>query len=82
MNRKVIVYTQVTCKPCQEEKLWLKEHRIPFEERDVRINDVYFQEAIDLGASSTPVTLIEQDGQKQVVLGFDIVKLKELLDME
>ncbi len=48
--KKVIIYSQETCPPCHEEKLWLKENGIVFEERDIRKNDQYLQELIELGA--------------------------------
>lgn len=82
MNIKVIVYTQESCDPCEEEKFWLKENGIDFEERDVRKNFLYFREAINLGGSSTPITLIERSGLKQTVLGFDAIRLKQLLNEE
>ncbi|NGQ96024.1 glutaredoxin family protein [Brevibacillus sp. SYP-B805] len=82
MAQKVIIYTQVTCGPCQEEKLWLTQQGIPFEDRDIRANDAYLQEAINLGASATPVTVIEhEDGEKTVVFGFDRQKLQEALNL-
>ncbi|WP_139491928.1 glutaredoxin family protein [Brevibacillus dissolubilis] len=82
MSRKVIVYTQVTCGPCQQEKNWLKENGVAFEERDVRANDAFFNEAIQLGASSTPVTLIEEEnGDRSVIHGFDVDSLKQVLGL-
>jgi glutaredoxin len=82
MARTVIVYTQPTCGPCQEEKMWLTQQNIPFEDRDIRKNDAYFQEAIELGASMTPVTLIvKEDGERIVVHGFDKEQLKKALDL-
>ena len=51
---KVIIYTQDTCAPCHAEKLWLKENGIEYEERDIRKNDQYLREVINLGASIDP----------------------------
>lgn len=82
MAQSVIVYTQTTCGPCQEEKMWLSHHQIDFEDRDIRKNDAYFQEAINLGASMTPVTLIvKEDGEQIVIHGFDKEQLKKALDL-
>lgn len=53
MAQTVIIYTQKTCGPCQEEKMWLSQQNVAFEDRDIRENDAYFQEAIGLGASMT-----------------------------
>ncbi|WP_394140116.1 glutaredoxin family protein [Cytobacillus oceanisediminis] len=82
MKNKIIIYTQETCNPCHAQKEWLKDNNIYFEERDVRKNPVYFQEVIELGASATPVTIIEMNGRKEVVLGFDKEKLTGLLNLE
>ncbi len=82
MAHTVIVYTQTTCGPCQEEKMWLTQQGIAFEDRDIRKNDAHFTEAINLGASMTPVTLIEkEDGERVVVHGFDKEALKKALDL-
>jgi glutaredoxin len=82
MAKTVIVYTQPTCGPCQEEKVWLAQHGVSFEERDIRKNDAYFNEAVNLGASMTPVTLVEKEnGERIVVHGFDQEELKKALDL-
>lgn len=82
MARKVIVYTQPTCAPCQEEKAWLNAQGVTFEDRNIRANETYFQEAIALKASSTPVTLIEEEnGERTVVYGFDKEKLAAALGL-
>ncbi|KZE48413.1 NrdH-redoxin [Brevibacillus parabrevis] len=82
MAQTVIIYTQTTCGPCQEEKMWLTSQNIAFEDRDIRKNDAFFQEAINLGASMTPVTFIEkEDGEQFVIHGFDKEELKKALDL-
>ncbi|MEH7416834.1 glutaredoxin family protein [Neobacillus drentensis] len=77
--RKVIIYTQETCPPCHAEKLWFKENGIEFEERDVRKNDQYLYELIELGAAATPATVIKDEDREDVILGFDQSKLTEIL---
>ncbi|MCM3727057.1 glutaredoxin family protein [Neobacillus cucumis] len=77
--RKVIIYTQETCPPCHAEKLWFKENGIEFEERDVRKNDQYLYELIELGAAATPATIIKYEDREEVILGFDQTKLSGLL---
>ena len=66
---------------CHEEKLWLKENGIEYEERDIRKNDQYLQELIELGASSTPVTIIKDEDREEFILGFDRTKFAELLGL-
>ncbi|ETI69081.1 hypothetical protein BAVI_09986 [Neobacillus vireti LMG 21834] len=77
--KKVIIYSQVTCPPCHEEKLWLKENGIEFEERDIRKDDQYLQELIELGAAATPATIIKDENSEEVILGFDQAKLAQIL---
>jgi glutaredoxin len=77
--KKVIIYSQETCPPCHAEKLWLKENRIEFEERDIRKNEQYLQELIELGSSSTPTTIIKDEDSEEYILGFDKEKFAEIL---
>lgn len=77
--KKVIIYSQDTCVPCQTEKQWLSENGIEFEERDIRKNEQYLREVINLGASSTPVTIIKDEDHEEVILGFDPTKFAEIL---
>ncbi|MFC0188581.1 glutaredoxin family protein [Fictibacillus aquaticus] len=81
MSQKVIVYTQETCPPCFAEKEWLKSNSIEFEERDIRQNPKFMDEVIELGASATPVTVIDSDGIRQVVMGFKEEELKKILSL-
>ena len=60
-------------------RLWLKENGIEFEDRDIRRNDQYLQELIELGASSTPVTIIKDGDREEFILGFDRTKFAEIL---
>ncbi|MDP4163821.1 MAG: glutaredoxin family protein [Bacillota bacterium] len=77
--KNVILYTQETCPPCHAEKIWLKENGIEFEERDIRKNDRFLQELIELGAAATPATVIKDQNGEEVILGFDQVQLAEKL---
>jgi glutaredoxin len=79
--KKVIIYTQDTCAPCQTEKLWLTENGIEFEERDIRKNEQYLREVVNLGASSTPVTIIKDEDHEEVILGFDPTKFAGILGL-
>jgi glutaredoxin len=76
--KKVIIYSQETCPPCHAEKMWFKENGIEFEERDIRQNDQYLQEIIQLGAAATPVTIIKDEDSEEVILGFDQEEFTEL----
>ncbi|WP_330217803.1 glutaredoxin family protein [Neobacillus vireti] len=57
----------------------LKENGIEFEERDIRKDDQYLQELIELGAAATPATIIKDENSEEVILGFDQAKLAQIL---
>jgi glutaredoxin-like YruB-family protein len=78
MAKKVIVYMADWCPWCHRTMDFLKENKVPFEARDVEKGD-YAQESMKKsGQAGIPVTDI--DGQ--IVIGFDVKKLKELLELE
>jgi glutaredoxin len=79
LDKKVIIYTQETCPPCFAEKEWLKANDIEFEERDIRRNQEYMKEVMDLGASATPVTVVTNNDGQQIVMGFNEDELSQLL---
>lgn len=79
---KVIVYTQPGWHACTEEKAWLSQQHVEFEERNIRHNVSYIDEVVALGSQATPTTVIEDDdGQQHVVIGFQIRSLKEHLKL-
>ena len=78
MAKRVIVYGADWCVWCHRLMDFLKEHKIPFEARDVE-EDNYGEEAVKKsGQMGIPVTVIDD----AVVIGFDEKKLKELLQIE
>jgi glutaredoxin len=56
---------------------FLSHHDIPFEAKDVSTDLDARRELIDLGSRSTPTITV--DGQ--AVVGFDVMKLRRLLDL-
>ena len=79
---KVIVYSQPTCAPCHAEKAWMREQGIAFEDRNIRDNAAWLRELIALGSQGTPTTLIEADGERQVIIGFDRARLSRALELD
>jgi len=78
MSKKVIVYSAEWCHWCHKVKDFLKENSVEFEERNVD-NQEYAKESMEKsGQAGIPVTDI--DGQ--IVIGFDVAKIKELLGLE
>lgn len=71
-DKKVIIYSQPTCPPCHQAKVWMADHDIPMEDRNIREKNEYLQELIELGASATPVFVVGD----QVLMGFQQDKLQ------
>lgn len=75
---KVIVYMADWCPWCHRVMEFLKEHDVEFEARNVEERQ-YAQESMEKsGQTGIPVTLV--DGE--VVVGYDVDRLKELLGLE
>lgn len=75
---KVTVYTASWCPWCHKVMDFLKDNGVEFEAKDVE-NREYAQEAMEKsGQAGIPVTLVGEE----VVVGFDVAKLKQLLKLE
>ncbi len=76
---KVILYSTPTCPFCIRIKQFLKNNSVEFEEVDVSTDKIKAKEMIEKsGQTGVPVATV--DGQ--IVIGYDITKLKELLNIE
>lgn len=77
---KITMYTTRTCPFCKMEKDYLNSKQIAFEEVLVDENPDRAQEMIAMsGQLGVPFTVIEQDGQRVQILGFDKARLDETL---
>lgn len=74
----VKVYTTPTCSSCKKTKEFLNENNVKFEEVNVAKDQNAVQEMLQKsGQMGVPVTDI--DGQ--IIIGFDKLKLKKLLNI-
>lgn len=74
--KKVTVYTQPSCPPCEFTKLYLKDKGIEFEEKNIASDKKAKKEMMNTyDAFSTPVIVI--DGE--AVIGFDQERIEALL---
>ena len=74
----VIVYSQPGWYFCGQEKAWLSEQGIEFEDRNVAEDPAAMDELKELGYFSTPVTFINDEA----VVGFDEIILRNLLGLD
>jgi glutaredoxin 3 len=72
----VMVYTTPTCAYCHQVKQFLSQRGIKFTEHDVSVDRAAAMEMMQItGQRGVPVTIIDD----QVVVGFDRVRLEQLL---
>jgi len=78
MAKKVIVYLAEWCVWCHRATDFLKENKIPFEERDVDKPEYAKEAMAKSGQGGVPV--IDIDGT--IIVGFDVGKIKQLLEIK
>lgn len=75
----ITVYTTKTCPYCKMEKEFLNSKDVPFKEVLVDEDQKAAEEMIKLsGQYGVPVTVVERDGQKDIIVGWDKRKIAEL----
>ncbi len=77
MPKRVVVYTQPNCAPCDKLKSYLTERGVEFTARDVSTDAEALEELTRFGYMATPITVI--DGE--AVVGFDRKQLESLLQV-
>lgn len=80
--KPVTIYTTPTCGFCKMTKEFFKENDVKYEEHDVSQDSEKAQEMVDMsGQMGVPVIVIGEGDEKEIVVGFDEPKLKELLGL-
>jgi glutaredoxin 3 len=78
--KPVTIYTTPTCHYCHTAKEFFNEHKVVFTENDVVEQPEKRQEMIDMtGQMGVPVIVVGEGDEKEIIIGFDEKKLKELL---
>jgi glutaredoxin-like YruB-family protein len=76
---KVTIYSTSTCQFCKMAKMYFKDNKVEYEEKDVSSNPALQQEMIEKsGQMGVPVITIDD----QVVIGFDKPRMQELLGIK
>jgi glutaredoxin 3 len=78
IGHTVVLYSQGFCEFSEMVRLHLESRGQKYRERDVDTDTTAREEMLELGATSTPVTVI--DGE--VVIGFDEESIDELLGFD
>ncbi|TYR79868.1 NrdH-redoxin [Priestia megaterium] len=76
--KKVEVYTQPSCPPCQIVKQFLQHHQISYTEFDVSTDSIARDRMIsEFESYSTPTVRVDDE----LVKGFDLQRLEHLLGL-
>ncbi len=80
---KITVFGAEWCPWCTKVEEFLKEHDIEFELKDIDKTPGAGDELTQVsGQDGIPVTVIEDNGKKEVIIGFDVEKIKKALKIE
>lgn len=79
----VTIYSTTTCGYCRMEKDFLTDKGVEYTDVNVAEDQEAAAKMVEkTGQMGVPVTIIEKDGQEEVIIGFDQEKLVQLLDIE
>lgn len=80
--KEVIIYTTTFCPWCLKTKEFLKKINIPFEERNVELNENWAKELFEKsGQWGVPVIVVvnKETGKEKVIIGYDPLGIMEAL---
>lgn len=80
---KITVYSTPTCPFCKMEKQYLKDKKIEFKDIDVSTDQDKAREMIaKSGQMGVPVTVVEDEGKEQVIVGFNETALDQAIGVK
>jgi glutaredoxin-like YruB-family protein len=80
MAKKVTIYSTPTCPYCNSAKEFFNAKSIEYNEIDVSTDTKAAEEMTNKsGQMGVPVIVIEENGNEEVVVGFDKAKIVQLL---
>jgi glutaredoxin 3 len=78
--KKITIFTTNTCGYCGMVKKWLDSKGITYSTVNLDDNPERQKESYEKsGALTVPVTLVEEDGVEQVVVGFNLARLASMV---
>jgi glutaredoxin len=77
---RVVLFTQPGCLSCELMKVFLEAKEISFEERDITTDPEARRAMTEQGSGETPTLVIFTGEMREIVVGFDPVRLDQLLD--
>jgi glutaredoxin len=81
MTRRILFFTQPGCFSCELMRMVLEAKELIFEERDISADlEARREMTEDHGSSETPTLVFLTDDAYELIVGFDPVRLDQLLD--
>jgi len=81
MSSRIVFFTQPGCLSCELMKVFLEAKQIAFEERDISADSEARRAMMERhGSRETPTVVVITGEAEEVVVGFDPVRLDQLLD--
>ena len=80
---QVIVYSTTTCPYCKQLKAYLDEKGVKYESKVIDTDQAAQEEMAKYsgGFLGVPFTVVDKDGQKDTILGFDKNKVNSVLGL-
>ena len=79
----VIIYTTQTCGYCKAAKEFMQTNNVEYNEIDVSTDRDKAREMIEKsGQMGVPVILVENDGEEEMIIGFDQSRLATALGIQ
>ena len=81
MSPRILMFTQPGCLSCELLRIYFEANEVAIEERDITTDpDARREMTDDHGSSETPTVVFISDDTLEVVVGFDPVRLDQLLN--
>lgn len=82
--RKIKLYATLSCPYCQMEASWLESNKVKYEHVYVDLNPQAAQEMVEkTGQMGVPVTeIIYDNDEKEYIIGFDKMRLSQILNIK
>ena len=78
---RIVLFTQPGCLSCELMKLFLETKEVAFEERDISTDlDARRTMTEQHGSGETPTLVVFSGELQQVIIGFDPIRLDQLID--
>lgn len=76
----IIVFSNSNCRFCLQQKEWMSENKITFQEKNI-INPEHYEEFLKHNVQGVPLTIIKSGDRVQKIRGFNEKELKKIFNL-